>query len=151
VYLVLCFDKSLPWPLYIHVPKISFYRNILCKNIVCDVGPSVRKLRKIRILRNPLKRQMKNVVKSVPWFPYVKCRPKNVNLILRIRVSKTWPAWGVFFVPCLWYAFCYQFFCQFYDTFVTPSIHLEISGSKESSQILMCTAVFLVHCIPLSL
>jgi len=28
MYLVLCFDKSLPWPVDIHGSKISFYRNI---------------------------------------------------------------------------------------------------------------------------
>ncbi len=42
MYLILCFDKSLPWALDIHGPKIydfiaiSFLRNILCNNALND-------------------------------------------------------------------------------------------------------------------
>jgi len=42
MYLVLCFDKSFPWPVDIHGSKISFYRNIFLsqyceqKCLVCN-------------------------------------------------------------------------------------------------------------------
>jgi len=36
VYLVLWFDKSLPWPIDIHGPKIFFYRNIVRQNVSCE-------------------------------------------------------------------------------------------------------------------
>jgi hypothetical protein len=36
--LELFFVKSFPWPLDIHGSKLSFYLNIVRKNIVCDVG-----------------------------------------------------------------------------------------------------------------
>jgi len=36
VYLVLWFDESLPWPIDIHGPKISFYRNIVRQNVSCE-------------------------------------------------------------------------------------------------------------------
>jgi len=45
VYLVLCFDKSLPWPIDIHGPKMSSYCNIECKNVSCDVGLSLTRKR----------------------------------------------------------------------------------------------------------
>jgi len=38
---VLCFVKSSPWLVigtYVSKKSISFYRNIVCKNVSCDVG-----------------------------------------------------------------------------------------------------------------
>ncbi len=48
VKLVLWFDKSLPWHKYIHGPKIyfyqiSFYCNIVYKNVSCEVGLRLEK------------------------------------------------------------------------------------------------------------
>ncbi len=37
---MLCFDKSLPWlgiEIYVSNISISFYRNIVCKNVLCGV------------------------------------------------------------------------------------------------------------------
>ncbi len=38
----LCFIKSLPWlVIEIHGSKISFYRNIVCKNVLCEYSLNV--------------------------------------------------------------------------------------------------------------
>jgi len=56
-YLVLCFVKSLPWlaiETFVLKLSISYYRNIVCKNVSCDVGLATR-IKGFRVINSQTK------------------------------------------------------------------------------------------------